>query len=936
MSGDTTAVHRYPRPHRARRARRQRHAAGPANVPRDPAIVSAEKEEVRLAAHHSRARDRADVPLLNSKIVVPDLPEWMIPRPRLDGIITDGASAPLTVLVGPPGSGKTFAMAAWASVAQKRSPVAWVSLDEFHNRPRAFWSYVTGALRQAGVSVPHISWTTSARSADHKFLAQVASALASQDPPVILVLDDLHVLTDTATLQSLAYVLRNGQQGLHLVVASRKDPLLPLHQFRLTGELTEIRISDLAFTNAEARLLMTQHGITLPPKLLEDLTRRAEGWAAGLRLAALSIDRTADPQQFLEGLVAEDSLVVRYIVEEVLNAQPSRLRDLLLRTSILDSFDTELASELTGEPVARELSQLVRNNAFLQPTGRGWYRYHALFAEVLRLKLRHRCPDTVPGLHQRAAYWYQRNGSLRQAVRHAAKAGDWLLAARIVVDEVAVGQLIRSPGEQPLADEFTSMPRTGTWTAPEPFLVTAALDLAENHPNENWLRSAEIMISQLPAEGTVMARAAATKLRLTLAQRTGNLAAATIAADEIEILIAAMPAAVLARRPLLGARVMSDRGTVAFWSGRLEEAAANFEAAIAALPGSEGTQERADCLAYLALADALGGRLNRAEAMATEAFGIYASQGGQLPPAANPAAHVALAAVHVERDELPQARDQLKQAQARLHRTPDMVIGTVARLVAARKALAERHPEGTRQLVQQARGWEQLPAWLLHRLVLLESRACAMSGDTSAALAAAERATPASGEAAAATATAWLAAGDLMAARDALAGHCEDAGLVPDQAQLEIWLARAQLGCASGDHAAGRRSLQRALRLAELEQIRLPLILAGTWVRHELQADPRLANGYHKLLRPELATPAGEPPPRISTSSAAPLLVEPLSSREREVLRRASEMLETNEIAATMFISVNTVKTHLKSIHRKLAVSNRGEAVRRARQLHIL
>ena len=244
-------------------------------------------------------------------------------------------------------------------------------------------------------------------------------------------------------------MLRNVGAGLRLVVASRMDPLLPLHRYRLAGELTEIRAADLAFSVDEAGLLLAQHGMHAVGGLAGEPDRRTEGWAAGLRLAAISMGTHPDPGQFVKELIAEDSALTGYLVEEVLNAQPPEVRDVLLSTSILEHVSAEAAVDLTGnEQAAAILPALARANAFVQPIGSGWYRYHTLFAEMLRLKLRREHPDRVAGLHRRAARWYERNGLLTDAVRHAARAGDWQLAAGMVIDELAIGQIIE-PRERP-------------------------------------------------------------------------------------------------------------------------------------------------------------------------------------------------------------------------------------------------------------------------------------------------------------------------------------------------------------------------------------------------------------------------------------------------------------------------------------------------------
>ena len=880
------------------------------------------------SAERAQGSADSDVSILRSKITMPAAPDWAVPRPRLDRLIADGVQGPLTALMGPPGMGKTLAMASWAAGNRSSSRVAWVTLDEFDNRPRMLWGYVMTALRRAGVAVPHASWSAACvDTMDHDFLVRLAAALAAAERPVILVLDDLHLLTERPALQGLTYLMRNAPQDLRVMVASRIDPLLPLHRFRLTGELTEIRADQLAFSVPEAGLLMAQHDVALRQDALECLTERAEGWAAGLRLAAISKQGHPDPEQFVKEFVAEDSPVVGYLVEEVLNAQPPGIRDLLLRTSILDSFDTGIASELSDEHAGSDVSDLVRANAFVLPAGSGWYRYHALLADVLRLKLRHESPDLVPELHRRAAGWYRRNGLLTPAVRHAAAAGDWQLAARIVVGELAVGQLTETGGDHSLADEFTRMRPAQAWTTPEPLLVAAALALAEDRPASTWLAAAESMLGALPAAEATPARLAAAQIRLAASRRTGDLGSMAAAVVEAQAMLVAVPTAVVARCPWIGAQVLSGRGAVELWSGHLGEAAATFEAAIAAVPAAGSTHERAGCLGYLALADALRGRLNRAAGTAGDAE--------RLATPITPAAHVALAAVHVERNELRQAHGELKRAEAALRLHPDRLTGIVACLVAARKALAEGHPDSAVEIVRKARYGGPLPYWLERRLAMLESRACAAAGDATSALDTAGRADPASLEAAVTQAHAWLAAGDPQAARKSLAGHRERAEAVPDHVRLEAWLATARISYGSGDRAEGRRSLQRALRLAEPERLRLPFTLERTWLRRVLRADPDLAHVYRDLLEPDLVGPAPEPAPRPG-ARAAPVMLEPLSSREREVLQYAAEMLDTMEIAAVLFISVNTVKSHLKSIYRKLAVTHRGEAVRRARQLRIL
>jgi LuxR family maltose regulon positive regulatory protein len=305
------------------------------------------------AAHQPAARARRpavslDDPILAAKITAPAVPDWAVLRPRVSMLLAQGTRwCPLTVVTGPPGAGKTMAIALWA--AAEPGPVAWVSLDDYDNRPRVFWSYVIAALRRSGVAVPKALSAAPGRRADHGFLMRLASALAAQKPPVTLVIDDLHLLTEPSVLNGLDFVLRNVRPGMRLVIAARMDPLLPLHRYRLAGELAEIRAGDLAFSLAEAGRLMAQHSCLLSADSLKSLTRRTEGWAAGIRLAAISMDGHPEPDQFVKELIAEDSALTGYLVEEVLDTQPPGVRDVLLSTSILERVSGEAASELVGD-----------------------------------------------------------------------------------------------------------------------------------------------------------------------------------------------------------------------------------------------------------------------------------------------------------------------------------------------------------------------------------------------------------------------------------------------------------------------------------------------------------------------------------------------------------------------------------------------------------
>jgi LuxR family transcriptional regulator, maltose regulon positive regulatory protein len=892
-------------------------------------------------------RGRVRDPILRSKITTPALPPWVVPRPRLERRIAQGIQGPLTSITGPPGAGKTLAIASWAA-GHHAGPIAWVTVDGYDNSSEVFWPYVVAALRQAGVAVSRAASSLArGEMAGHVFLLQLASALADREPAVTLVLDDFHLQTNSEVLTGLAYVLKNAKPGLRLVVASRIDPPLPLHQYRLTGDLTEIRASDLAFSVPEVASLMMQHGVTLPSAPLEYLTERTEGWAAGLRMAAMSMAGHPDPEQFVKSLNAEDSAVAGYLMEEVLNVQTSDVRELLLYTSVLEQVDADIAGALLecGE-AAETLEALARDNSFVQPVGDGWYRFHSLFRSVLRLKLRRERPEVMTSLHRKAARWYQQEGMLAEAVRYAANAEDWPLAAAIIVDELAIAQLMGpAHGDLP-AEGFHVVPEGDV--SPEFLLAAAAVALSESADEaaEASLSAAEEILGRLPEDTHVLARFAACTIRSSMAFRRGSLNALGDATATARRLLDKIPKARLVRHQHAFAQVMSGRGAVELWSGNpgtaadlfaraarlLEDVIQGLEPGRLELPARRN--ELAACRGYLALTEALRGRLKSADEIVSAGTAVLGDGGARQP---DPASALALAFVSLEHGELTASRARLKVADAALDAHPDRLASAVGSVIAARGSLAEGRTPTVLESIERARRGRSLPPLLDRVLALTELQAHAVSGDGQAALASARRIGSQSAlDARVALSRAWLAAGDAAAARRTLATALEpSAGEEPERALLEARLVDAQLSFRSGDDARGRKSLGQALQLGEAEKRRLPFAMERSWLRPVLMRYPELASAHRELLGPGLAVPRVVPAQR-DAPDAAPVIVEQLSHRELDVLRGVGEMLDTADIAAGMYISVHTVKTHLKSIFRKLGVSDRREAVRRARQLNLL
>jgi LuxR family transcriptional regulator, maltose regulon positive regulatory protein len=865
------------------------------------------------AAAHRKDRTGLDYPGLASKLAVPVLPRWMVTRERITKLVAEGTDGPLTVITGPPGAGKTVALAAWAAADPGRGPVAWVRLDRFDNRPRTFWSYLLQALGHAGVVIP-AGLPAAAAGDGGTFARRLAQVVAGQEPTVLLVLDDLHVLTNPVCLDGLAYLVRNGGPGLRLLAASRMDPVLPLHRYRLTGELTEIRAEDLAFSTSEAELLLAQHGINLPPESLRMLHSRVEGWAAGLRLAAISMADHPDPRQFVKELAAEDSAITGYLVEEVLNAQPAGAREVLLKTSILDRVNGELAAEVAGNDRAGEvICELARANAFVEPAGHGWYRYHSLFADVLRLKLRYRSPGDLAQLHRRAAQWLHRNGMLAEAVSQTIAAGDWPLAAQMVADELAIGPLLDPCACEHAAAALKDVPDLTGSKVPAPLVVAAALALREkaDGPAAALLHGAERLLEPLPAGQQVPARFGAVQVRMELAQRTGDLDAAAAAVTQAGELAGRLPPDLVTHHPQVRAWLLASRAAVDMWAGRFGEAVKALEQAAA----TGSPCQCADAVGRQALLEAIAGRLDRAGKLAAPAA-MPGSRALGADPHPSAAAQVARAWVSVEHNKLSDTASQLSRAQDGLRAHPDRLVSALAWLVAARLSLAKGQAAVAADMAARARhGWPA-PAWLAEQLALAETAAHAAAGHPQAALATAGHAGPPSSPTGAiARARAHLAAKDAQAAERTLpSAPALTTSHAPGRLRVEAELARAELCYTTGDPSRGRRFLAQALKLAQPEQLVLPFALQRTWIDPVLRHDPALTHTFHQALHPAHALPRDN---ERGHGQPGPVIIEPLTPRELDILRSVSQMLSTAEIAEQMYLSVNTVKTHLKNIFRK-------------------
>lgn len=868
-------------------------------------------------------------PLLGAKFAIPAAPRALVRRRRLLERLAGAADGPLTLVTGPAGAGKTTLVASWARLTEPTAPVAWLTLDAHDNVPGVFWAYALEALRRALPDLPRdIGAPACSDSVGRSLLVRLASALERLPGPVVLVLDGLEKAAGRKVAASLEFLLEHTGSRLRLVLVSRVDPLLPLHRYRAEDRLCEIRGPDLAFTPREAEVLLRRHGLAPGGEVVRRLTDRTEGWAAGLRLCALALQRSPDPDGFVRSFTASERVVADYLLAEVLDAQPPATRDLLLRTSVLDRVHPELADALTGRRDAEGiLARLARANAFVEPVADGsWYRFHSLFAEVLRTHLRSRQPGLAEELHGRAARWFAGTGRTGEALVHAAAAGQWPYAAGETVRHLLVGPLLADGGGDGLAELFSHMPPDVPGA--EAALVAAACRLVRGDTEGcrerldeagRWLRREE----GRPSPEVRLTHALLRLLSEPGQGGDGEAAAAEETARELAGLMEGLLPARLEERPEIGALRHHGLARALLFAGRVDDARHASADAVAACAGGATGPLRHRALGMLALAESAAGVLGAAEDHAARSL-ADADRHGMLPDRRSGAADLALAAVAFERADQDTAHRHLAQARACPDTHDDPLLAAERTALLSRLELAEGRWDAA--LAALGEGGPASSSWPAQRLALARSAAALARGDPEAAASSVHGTGDGGPAPAVALAFAHLAAGRTGRALR-LAARADRSGRLGLPDRVRVRLLRAHAALLDGDLAAAHELLAQALEAARAERLRRPFTEAGPWLRRLLD-EPRQADGS--------GVSTSWLTERRPGGGGAPAHTEALSPRERDVLACVERMLSTDEIAAELHLSVNTVKTHLRSVYRKLCVSRRREAVERGRQLHIL
>ncbi|MFN8535443.1 MAG: LuxR C-terminal-related transcriptional regulator [Dehalococcoidia bacterium] len=898
-------------------------------------------------------------PLIETKLFAPQRRRELAPRPRLRERLDRGARAKLTLVAAPAGFGKTTLLTEWlAATPAGEGSVAWLSLDQTDNHPSAFWTYLIAALQTVapGVGVSARSHLQAPQPPPTEaILATLLNELSASPNEIVLVLDDYHLVDAHEIHEGMTFLIDHLPPRLHLVIASRTDPPLPLARLRVRGELAEIRAADLRFTPNEATAYLNEvMGLDLTAANVEALEVRTEGWIAALQLAALSVQGRDDAEDFIAGFSGDDRYVVDYLVEEVLQRQPERVRRFLLQTSILSRLSGPLCDTVTGESDGKAmLESLERANLFLVPLDgrRRWYRYHHLFADMLQTRLLDERPDDAPDLHRRASAWYERNGETTEAIRHAL-AGEDLVNVADLVEQTAPA-LFRSRHEAMVLDWLRAIPDELLRDRPVlcDFYAGALLSNGRFEEGDARLRDAERWLRTVDEGG----RAGAVVAGMVVVDEAGfHRLAGSVAVHRAGYALVhgnLAGAEEHARRALALAPQGDDLarggaagllGLAAWTSGRLEEAYQSWEAAVASLRRAGHVADALGCTIALADIRVAQGRLSDAKRIFERALETTGEPGG-LALRGTADMHVGLAEIHFKRGDLPAATEHLKRSRelgehAELAQNPYRW-----RVVMAHLRQAEGDIDGALALLDEAERrytGDFFPN--VRPVAASRARIWVQQNRPDDALAwARERGLSAKDE------LDYLREFEHVTFARALVGQFsrEGGSLAETIGHLERLLAAAEAGGrmgsaieilvilalahqARGDVSGALGPLTRALRLAEPESYVRIFVDEGPSMAALLEAAARrgILPNYTRRLLASFGNAGASLPVKQD-------LIEPLSERERDVLRLLRSDLNGPDIARELVVSLNTMRTHTKSIYEKLGVNSRRAAVRRAEEL---
>jgi LuxR family transcriptional regulator, maltose regulon positive regulatory protein len=850
------------------------------------------------------------------------------------------ASAGGVVLVSAPaGSGKSVLVRTWAQAVGLEDRLGWVSVEPGERDEQRFWLAVTDSL--AHVIGMHEPFAPVPSFRAGLVVERLLAELGALEEQAVLVIDDLHELRSAEALSWLELFLARLPAQLLVVLVTREDPRLGLHRLRLAGELTELRGPDLSFTVDETRELLAASGITLSESAVTLLHERTEGWAAGLRLAVISLGHHPNAEQFVREFSGSERTVAGYLLGEVLGRQPAEVRELLLRTSVLERVSGPLADFLTGGSGSeRVLQQLEDANAFVSSldAGRSWFRYHQLFAELLQLELRRTSPASVGSLHRAAAQWYGEHGYVVDAVRHAEAAHDWPSVARLLADGY-LGLLL--DGRIALLRGLLDAVPSDAAADAELAVVFATARVWDGLLEDGaaYITLAHRLRDAIPDERRRRFDLRLASITLGLASRRGDLAAVLDAMESVESALAAQAAGEHAFTEELRAVVLLDLGTAELLALRLSDARRELERGLELARRIGRPYLEVSCLAQLAVVGpGTGLSVSAALELSRESVSIAEAHGWDEDPVAAPALAMGAGAL-AWLGRCEEADRWFERAARALHPDGDPGTAVIAHHARGLLRLAQGRPDEALSAFRAAERTQRLLAGghafsdaIRARLLQTQVRIGELE-TARAALAAMSEHVRGLAPMRVAAAEMDLADGRADHAIDVLVPVINGSAAAFHQTStvIEALLLDAAARDQLGERRAAEDSLEQALDLAEADGIVLPFILAP--VRGLLERVPRHRTAHATLLRSilDVITGASAPP----GDRPEPLLEE-LSEAELRVVRYLPSNLKAPEIAAELCVSANTVRTHIRHIYAKLDTHDRNDAVGRARRLGLL
>ncbi len=890
--------------------------------------------------------------LLQTKLYVPRLRPFLIPRPHLMQKLNLGLNGKLTLVSAPPGFGKTTLVSSW--LQQSKRPFTWLSLDKDDNEPNRFLIYLLAALQKIDVTLGEtaVSLLQSPQPPPSEtLLTLLINDLAALSQPIILVLEDYHLIHNLNIHKALAFLLDNLPPQLHLAITSREDPPLPLHRLRSSGQMQGIFAHDLRFSQEEAFQFLQQ---TMKVNLASDdiavLSQRTEGWVAGLQLAALSLQGLPDAHQFVSDFAGDDRYVADYLLNEVLARQPTRIQEFLLQTAVLDRFCPSLCDAILA--VSANYSQAILTyldeaNLFIIPLDnkREWYRYHHLFADFLRLRAQHELADKVPVLHQRAAAWYEENGLLAEAIENALSGADYERASRLI-EQNGMVTIFGQAQWRTLLSWMEALPHemvrkrpqlnlhfawalfsTGQWPAAEPYLlgVESALEEGNETPEQNWMLGEVATIRSLVtyemgnlARSKEMAALAHERLPeanktirsvATLAEGMAHMWSDADLKTRHQFLQQAFNMAQEAGNVTVGLFALGCRTMLAVRAGRLQQVAGLFHQAKALGTVAGKIVFGPAGFACVQMGEVLRewNRLAEAEEVLWQGIRLCQQQLGM--PVWIIEGHVTLARLKLAMGDESQAEKLMQQAERLLAELPRHG-ETVAHLLVATQAYRLRYWLAKGRVDTAFR-------WLSKNSIRLDAAVSPQNATFHILLA-----------------KMLVAQGQLEKAQEHLQrlasviAKCESLRLSVEYSILQALCLQAQ-----GKRDQALEMLAQSLNLSEPEGYVRLFVDFGEPMVGLLQTavNQNIAPTYAKQLLSAFADLPSLPPPDLSTT-----LIESLNDRERQTLKLMAAGLSNREIAEELYLSVNTIKVYTSRIYGKLGVNGRAEAINTAHELGLL